>query len=149
MKIQIRSSVFETNSSSLHSLVISKVIVPPIQESLYGYFGEYGWGYEELVSQEQKLSYILTHTAMSLIKSNNIPNELNKFLKSPIFQKLNELIRIKTGRDIYMGDCLMSAYNKFGYIDHQSVGILDNYTLEDLVDIIFSESKIIIDNDNH
>lgn len=152
MKIQIRSGVFETNSSSQHSLVISKVREEPTKKQLNGYFGEYGWGYEELTTQEEKLSYILTRMAMSIVEDNSDIRELDKLLKSPIFKKFDELVQIMTGFGINMDECLLSNRyygGRFGYIDHQSVDVLDEYTLEELVDIIFSESKIIIDNDNH
>lgn len=150
MKIQIRSSVFETNSSSMHSLVISEQRKPTfILRPLVGYFGEYGWGYEELTSPQQKLSYILTHIAVHLVEDSTQSSELTKVLSSPIFQKLDSLIQERTGFNINMSNSLREDYFKFGYIDHQSIGILDDYSIEELVDIILDNSKIIIDNDNH
>ena len=65
--LTIRKNVFETNSSSTHSLVISK------RDRSYDYegliiadgvlhisFGEYGWGPAILKSPHEKLSYLIT-----------------------------------------------------------------------------------------
>lgn len=41
--IQIRQSVFETNSSSIHSICISKA-KPVLPDAIGFEFGEYGWG---------------------------------------------------------------------------------------------------------
>lgn len=41
--IQIRKSVFETNSSSTHSIVISKEPVVYLRRERHFYAGEYGW----------------------------------------------------------------------------------------------------------
>jgi len=46
MKRQIRSSVFETNSSSTHSIAIPRSYEPTNNVSFY--IGEFGWGFEEV-----------------------------------------------------------------------------------------------------
>ena len=64
--LKIRKNVFETNSSSTHSLVVSN------KERSYDYelpvengvltipFGEFGWGPDILVDPIDKLSYLIT-----------------------------------------------------------------------------------------
>lgn len=68
VKKQIRSGTFETNSSSMHSLVItdkkSKLSPSDLPASsdriLKITTGEYGWGYEMLETQIEKLEYLFT-----------------------------------------------------------------------------------------
>jgi hypothetical protein len=63
---QIRQNVFETNSSSTHSLTISNKALKPSTLSPDPYkaievsFGEYGWGPDTLTTQEERLSYLCT-----------------------------------------------------------------------------------------
>ena len=57
--IRIRSNVFETNSSSVHSIVID-VSQPavPLDDVFVLSGGEYGWGYDELCLPEERANYI-------------------------------------------------------------------------------------------
>ena len=65
---QIRGGTFETNSSSMHSLVItdkkSKLNPSNLPVSSGGILeietGEYGWGYEMLETQLEKTEYLFT-----------------------------------------------------------------------------------------
>lgn len=69
---QIRKSIFETNSSSTHSVNIYGASNPPIYEYTLGeyvdpadhyihiQFGEFGWGYDEYEDDFNKLQYLLT-----------------------------------------------------------------------------------------
>ena len=58
----IRSLVFETNSSSMHSISITgnDNYQKPKQSIIKGEFGEFGWGYDNLDTVYKKLSYVLT-----------------------------------------------------------------------------------------
>ena len=56
--IQIRQSVFETNSSSIHSLCISKG-VPKIPKKIIFRAGDYGWGPEQANPASYLYSYCL------------------------------------------------------------------------------------------
>lgn len=66
MKLQIRNQVFETNSSSVHSLVISKdgLETSKLSQDKDGKilvdFGKFGNDYHLYESQEEKLSYLIT-----------------------------------------------------------------------------------------
>lgn len=66
MKRQVRRNVFETNSSSMHSLSIAKrgvteyLHVDECTNKVVTEFGEFGWGYDEYNDPETKLSYLVT-----------------------------------------------------------------------------------------
>lgn len=60
MKRQIRNGVFETNSSSTHSICIAKDVELTIPRSLHFSFGEFGWACDTLQSVDEKASYLYT-----------------------------------------------------------------------------------------
>ncbi len=60
MKKKIRQSVFETNSSSTHSICIAKDIKLDIPSKIHFAFGEFGWEVNTLQSVEDKASYLYT-----------------------------------------------------------------------------------------
>jgi hypothetical protein len=156
--IQIRKNVFETNSSSTHSLVISN------KERTYNYslpveagvltipFGEFGWGPELLVEPIEKLSYLVTDR----IDLYDIPEEIKDdedAIQSLIrdSEPINEIIdaikyccpEIEEVR-FEIGD----SWNPFGYVDHQSCGTSRSEGLS-IEEIVFSNKVIImISNDN-
>ena len=157
MRKIIRQNVWETNSSSSHSLSIK----PSIQLSDFniplnadGYieakFDQYGWGYSELHSQEEKLSYLLTivkYEAVDYIyRSDDLTQDA--FRATEGFQILNDFCK-KYCNGISTNNTDMGH----GYIDHQSnEGSLRNYlqnngtTIEEI--ILNDKAYIIIDNDN-
>lgn len=57
---QVRKSVFETNSSSTHSLLISGRDEYDYEISAVLEYGEYGWGFDTLVTPTTKAEYLLT-----------------------------------------------------------------------------------------
>lgn len=65
---QTRKSIFETNSSSTHSVTIKNndkynytdFIVDPADHYIHMTFGEFGWGYDEFIDPMTKLQYLLT-----------------------------------------------------------------------------------------
>ena len=66
MKQVIRNNVFETNSSSMHSLSIrgkDNIFCPAYP--LDGTFGEFGWGNETYSDYNDRLSYLLTAIVQS------------------------------------------------------------------------------------
>jgi len=149
--MNIRRSVFETNSSSMHSVSISDVDhLVTYNEPIFGRFGEFGWGYEELTSVEDKLSYVLT-SIQYYDSSDEYTIENSQF-----YIWLNEMVKDFTGFEIDLkinyGD-----FHPIGYVDHQSINILNEYWdgdeikfKENMKELIFNQKyKIIIDNDNH
>ena len=156
--LQIRKNVFETNSSSTHSLVISN------KERSYDYnlpvedgvltipFGEFGWGPDILSTPIEKLSYLITDR----IDIYDIPEDIKDdedavqalIMESEPIQEIVDAIKyccpeVKEVR-FETGD----SWYPFGYVDHQSCGTSheDGLSIEE---IAFSNKVIImISNDN-
>lgn len=150
----IRRSVFETNSSSTHSIsIIGKDNYQyPKQNTIHCEFGEYGWGYDKLNTVYEKLSYVLTMIQYKIGTSEN----LEEVQESLYYQWLSEMIKEHTGSTLEVsitGD----KYYDIGYIDHQSTDTLDEYWSDieeefksNMREIIFNDKyQIVIDNDNH
>ena len=162
---QVRNGVFETNSSSMHSLSISKhgtygtLPVDEFENKVITHFGEFGWGYDTYRDPETKLSYLVT----MLVETNGDCYSIEELCETEEFQEINSVIAEYCNCDGILIDEKIEQANydgKYyewnehtGYIDHQSVigihGLLDYYdcTLEEF---IFDEGVVlIIDNDNH
>lgn len=157
----IRKSVFETNSSSTHSICIAggdfvpdKLIIPP-DGILRVFCGEYGWEPEDYYGIESKLSYIATDLMASVYSCgyNGKQEEYNwehpnfvevwgkvtRILKGT-YKDIRE-IRIERGEGFY----------PYGYIDHQSQGVLyEAYqSSENLRNFLLNpDSSFSTDNDN-
>lgn len=141
--LSIRQSVFETNSSSMHSLSISEnnqILEQPFDKktTLRGWIeitgGDFGWGYEELDTAEEKLNYIFQE--MHVSSNEEVMNQFAQYFK--------EMTGIELKIDLGMLES--------GYIDHQSFGLInDNYhgDFEKMYQFVVSNNSIIIDNDNH
>lgn len=133
MKTQTRYGVYETNSSSMHSLsfnnsaVQTEVNEDNELEIVLG-AGEYGWGYEELNTPLEKMDYLAIETESSEYKKQLL---------------LEAIARVYPNANI--------TFDYSGYIDHQSYGEIwnDLASVDDVYKCIFGNSIIIIDNDNH
>ena len=148
MKRQIRYGVYETNSSSCHSLSISKkgiteyLHVDEDENKVIVNFGEFGWGYETYNDAETKLSYLIT----MLAQYNSFSAE--ELYDTDEFRRINDIVALRCECDgIIIDD------SSDGYVDHQSVERIDDLmsiydcTIEEF--IFDSGIKLIIDNDNH
>lgn len=161
--IQIRKGLFETNSSSSHSLVVSKNSRGynynlPVNERgrLTIRFGEYGLGPEVLYTPYEKLCYWMTEYASEFWNDWNPEYEGKSFTdKLQIFEgkrEIKEAIKTikKLCKDVKKVDFESpdesDSYYSFGYIDHDSEGLIRG---ADLKETVFNDSCIIIiDNDN-
>lgn len=131
--IKIRRNVFETNSSSMHSL---SVIGSDRMSSLTSRDGivvvgegEFGWSYDTLKTPSEKLSYLVTEYSG----------------QEDMIDMIKEAVKDYTG-------LTMAVYENEGYIDHQSQGMIADYITDkqSIIDIVFNDKNvIIIDNDNH
>ncbi len=157
MKITIRRKVFETNSSSTHSISISGkssrdksyLSIDPNTNKVKVSFGEFGWGYEKLSSQLEKLSYLIT---MAFETERYELKSIEDFYNGEGFILLNdEISKYCNCNGIEINDKICE-----GYIDHQSTE--DYSSLKDfleqnnisVIDYVFDNSiQMIIDNDNH
>lgn len=149
MKKQIRQGVFETNSSSTHSMCIhpgSKYV--PNMSKLEIKTGEFGWEEETYDRMADKLSYALTYALggnsnkyiemLNEVLTDNMPDTDITYNGMP-YEELLEM-------DVYRDDV------DFGYIDHQSLDEASEMFLSknNLEDFIFGrDSYFITDNDNH
>lgn len=162
----IRNGVFETNSSSAHSLSYktSKVVrgggwgLPPDESDfsnplyclkeipvkykdypLYEELGEYGWYDDDLTTPQEKFSYLLT----------GLGEDIDSVREHPFYKQLEEWLDMLGIRFVKAEDCYSSDD---GYIDHQSEYIINPSlfkTKQDLITYLFNDDLIIhIENDN-
>lgn len=157
--IQIRTTIFETNSSSSHSIVVSKkdrgyCYDMPVDSkgTLIIEFGEYGWGPEVLYTPYDKLCYWMTEYAKEFWYSSekkSFETRLQSFKgKKEIEDAIKTIKRLcknvkKVDFERPFSD---EIYGGFGSIDHESSGLVRD---EDFENLVFNNSVIIvIDNDN-
>lgn len=151
---KIRKSVFETNSSSSHSLTLSsnELAAQPFTKDVLRageitlYKGEYGWEWYRYYSTEAKLNYLLTQLFSGDIP-NGSPRQVTQELRDEDlrFDMLCKVVKDHTGVDVLV------APSSSGYIDHDSVGVgLEAFDSEDkLRSLLFSEENYIeTGNDN-
>jgi hypothetical protein len=144
--INIRSKVFETNSSSTHSISISSVsdgildtILPNSKGVIILTGGQFGWEVEEYNDALTKANYC----AVDCCEQSN--DELKLFLI--------EVIKEHTGAKEVIFNMSNSNFedDNFSYIDHQSVGTT-KYAFENketLKQFIFNRNSwLYTDNDN-
>lgn len=144
MKKQVRQNVFETNSSSSHSISIEPssdglydTIIPDEEGNVILCGGEFGWEIEEYTDALTKANYCAV-------------DQLNDDSK---IEMLKEVIKEQTGcNDVIIN--FSDEWNKanYSYIDHASRGTTNEafYSKEDLRNFIFSKNSILYtDNDNH
>lgn len=150
---QIRKGVFETNSSSTHSICIAKDAELTIPKSLHFDFGEFGWEYDTLQSLGEKASYLYTGLIANSRKEDS--NKIIQILKDkgidvtaeePIYEN-----RSYTGSDGKLVE--YTAGENIGYVDHSNeMTDFLNAVCEDegkLMRYLFSDlSFIITGNDN-
>ncbi len=155
--IKIRKSVFETNSSSSHSLVVSKRdrgydYDLPVDENgiLTIPFGEFGWGPAVLNTPIEKLSYLITDRGPYRYDDDNYSwDTLMERVKEDA--NINEIIKVVKAacpkvKEIEFSPA--SSYYPLGYVDHDSCGTSYHNGLS-IEEIAFNKSVIIIiDNDN-
>ena len=173
----IRNNVFETNSSSTHSVSISHKV-----SSLYGSdclsnyiefydnkvhvrFGEFGWEIESYVLPYDKLQYIVTMLVET--EGNNI-TKVDDLWETEGFKLINDAVADYCNCDgIWIDENMkLDSYtldgkehyyiSHEGYIDHQSYedyksvqDFLDDYGVN-ITDFIFNTGVVVhTDNDNH
>lgn len=159
MKRQIRKGVFETNSSSTHSISFCKKELErnnmPIDCDgyIHARFGEFGWEIANYYDQENKLSYLLT-MAMHLngfctFYGDDIDEDIEHFMNTDDFKRISGDIADYVGCNGIIID------NSEGYIDHQSredYFTLDQFLNEnctDIINFVFGNVVVHTDNDNY
>lgn len=165
----IRTGVFETNSSSAHSLAYKNTVLrdyyykpsndlcfaikelhltkKPKEYELYSYmplyFDEYGWGFDVLTSPAEKLSYLMS--SVYQYKTWGMVKE-DPFFKQ-VIRWLNELDIVVNLPEQYDDSSKVDAD-----VDHQSLNVVTKdmfQTKEDLLTYLFNNDITIhIENDN-
>ena len=141
MKRQIRRSVFETNSSSTHSVSISKKPVDVSDKSIHFNIGEFGWENGIVDTADYLYTAIL-----ELDEDDNLLNRLKDVL-----DKNNIKYSFKTPRYEYSRDG-ESKWLDYGYIDHYDETrefvetVLDDEDM--LMRLLFGDSCVYTGNDN-
>lgn len=165
----VRNGVFETNSSSAHSLTYKNTVLrdydykpkedlcfatkelhltkKPKEYEMYSYmplyFGEYGWGFDVLSSPAEKLSYLMS--SVYQYKTWGVIKE-DQFFKQ-VIQWLSELDIVVELPEEYGESSEVDAY-----VDHQSWNVVTKdmfQTKEDLLTYLFNSDIVIhIENDN-
>lgn len=143
---KIRKNVFETNSSSTHSISFDENSFIPTELPVYDgqvtiYTGEFGWEVESYTDPATKASYALVH-------AQNHP-ELLDMLREAIQWGVGDGVEVIFDLDEDNTDP-WSTVN--GYIDHQSHGVCDDAfaSKETLYRFIFDPNTVLYtDNDNH
>lgn len=158
----IRNGVFETNSSSAHSLAYgteyilrgSRWYQPTVEHdfsnpmyrldavpdeyrgyTFYEWLGEYGWGFDVLTTPQEKFSYLLTQMA-------DTSEELHE---STEYETIKELMD-------EIGCNIIPCDNQDGYVDHESYGIVKPSLFKskkDLITYLFNDNiSVYIEDDN-
>lgn len=161
MTVKIRKGVFETNSSSVHSICISgddryEIETPDYEGTAIVEGGEYGWGYETLHGMSEKLSYVFTSIQYYDHDLERNIIDPDRVMESPLFQKLAKVVKDYTGLTL-MPRLFNDQYSPMGYIDHQSIDLMDEYWKAPEImfdgmmrELLFNHKIYIeIDNDNH
>lgn len=131
MKKQIRKGTFETNSSSVHCISISKFL-PEVYTGYGADFkcGEFGWEHRTYYGPEDKMSYLWTAIITNFTEWVEKPNGgYNRFVKTddPEYIKIkNAIIEAleyvgfeNDGWNIrFQEEPSGTLYNEYGYIDH-------------------------------
>lgn len=159
--INVRKSVFETNSSSTHSITVADNGSLKNNLKCYDGFiqmqcGEFGWEYRVFDDAYTKLSYLITFIFSGFVKKDTDEIDWRKFNKPDnkhkhYWHKLIEAVRDFT-------DCepavvpVEEDWWPYGYIDHQSMNVAEEILKGSkgrIKRFIFNpHSKLIIDNDN-
>lgn len=165
--MQTRVSVFETNSSSTHSLSVSgigslddggwKAMLSDDRTAIEIEFGEFGWGPEVYRDAPTKASYLLTGIASKFLKSDKNTESFildeEDMRESKHFRVLQNAIAQHTGISEIRFIKFPSEYIPYGSIDHQSNGVwmeaFENDEESVKAFIFNSKSILVIDNDNH
>ena len=160
---QIRHGVFETNSSSTHSVTVRQKGLQSNYMKIHsdGYIhtelGEFGWEIESYDGQEDKLSYLVTMLAEKnggadiWWRSDKTRQELvQDLMKTKDFKRISKEIGTYAKCEGVIID------PSSGYIDHQSheeyatvQEFLNDYRI-DAVEFVFGRGVVLhTDNDNH
>lgn len=142
--IKIRKNVFETNSSSVHSLAISTDGLEKCKLKIHkdGFihtdYGEFGKNYNLYQSQSEKLSYLATCAYYIEDDDYDVENVNNSYF----WKRISDAI-VK-----YVPECIGVKIlgKEEPYIDHQSIpdydgiNFIDTYDEDEIINFIFNKN---------
>lgn len=151
MKIKklIRKGVFETNSSSCHSLSIDNnadvldTLYPNENGNIILKGGKFGWEEENYNDAKTKANYALLIAIGSYFDDNDI-----EYLENNVkYQMLKKVIEEQTGGKLELDIKSLS----YSYIDHQSSDNDEMFNSEEHLKMFIFNPKSVLytDNDNH
>ena len=135
MKIQVRKNIFETNSSSIHSLVIgnnNENIYENLPTEIHFNGGEYGWENEVYNDIENKANYLYTGIVKNNLVDELVPkikDILSKWNITPIFQETN--------KKMYNNEEYDEFKHGYYYIDH-------SYDLQDFLNTVCNNEELLM-----
>lgn len=133
MKRQIRYNVFETNSSSVHTVCINKAFAYPISlKAIHFGTGDFGWEFAKYVDLSDKTAYL--HEAIICVA-----NDKDKYeeLKSEFTKLLHDVgVEEVTWETITWKENDYPDYQSHGYIDH-------GYELSEVIDVMLKDPSIL------
>ena len=145
--IKVRRGVFETNSSSTHSIIVARDN-PEVQDVVIFGVGEFGWECEKYNNTEDKASYF--YTAACSVKKRDVADDITALL-SPYGITCKFYPRALFKDWEYNGKRFSCLDN--GYIDHDDEceefvnSLLNDESL--LIDYLFSDNSYVeTGNDN-
>ena len=135
MKQKVRKGLFETNSSSTHSIVIGnngEDIYANLPEEVYFGGGEFGWEHEEYRDTQSKADYLYTVIVkQDLLEAiPYITETLKKWGVNAKFQELED----KTS---WNGAYTYKDFSNFCYVDH-------SYEAKELVEDILKDEALLM-----
>lgn len=159
---QIRRSVFETNSSSTHSVTIrhkglaQNCMMPLDDGYIHTELGKFGWEVENYREQWDRLSYLVTMLAEKNGMGRWYHDGKTQAERIKGLMKTEDFKRVSKEVGEYAGCRGVIIDTSDGYIDHQShedystlQDFLDDYGT-DIVEFVFGRGNIVhTDNDNH
>ncbi len=141
MKRQIRQGVFETNSSSTHSICIATETEYDIPKRVEFGFGEFGWAIDKLSDRKERADYL--YTCISYVNDiNQIQEYLDFIYKTLRKHGVDEIYFDSFALNVYAGwsedvELAISSPN-YTYVDH------GGYALE-FVDAVCTNEKLLLD----
>lgn len=138
MKRQIRQGVFESNSSSTHSLCIATGTEYSVPHNVEFGFGDFGWSFDKLSSRQERANYL--YTCLAYLE----PDKLKEYL-----QFIHTALKHAGVEDIFYedfkfsigswrGDLTFWIEPGDGYVDHGDEA-------RDFVDSVCSDEKLLLD----
>ena len=150
MKKNIRRNVFETNSSSAHSLSLRQtplgINLVPSEGHFYIKNKCFGWVGPAVISFEDKLDYLasLGTKVIDYLYALSVEKEMSseKFL-----EKMRDILPSEIIIELPKCDNDDERWHTTG-IDHQSIDLLEDEGIS-WEDFLYNNYRIIIDHDNH